>query len=239
MWRRTDLASYRAGSPQWETVLSVDALNLAEGESWVYKGHTLYKPRDGSPPTRTLLELSRGGADAVVRAVTAAARPQPNPNPHPNPHPIPNPNPNQVLREFDIVHKRFVPPSEGGFVVPEAKTRVAWQSADVLIIGTQFPGDDAAASLTDSGYPRTIREWRRGTPLEEATLTPTPTPTLALALALTPTPTPTLTPTLTLTLTRRGRCRRGCTAGPRWRRAWRICTATLSGRLRRALQPWP
>ena len=66
MWRRTDLASYRSGSPQWETVLSVDALNRAEGESWVYKGHTVYRPRDGSPPTRTLLELSRGGADAVV-----------------------------------------------------------------------------------------------------------------------------------------------------------------------------
>ena len=66
MWRRTDLASYRAGSPQWETVLSVDALNRAEGESWVYKGHALYRPRDGSPPTRTLMELSRGGADAVV-----------------------------------------------------------------------------------------------------------------------------------------------------------------------------
>ena len=66
MWRRTDLASYRAGSPQWETVLSVDALNRAEGESWVYKGHTPYRPRDGSPPTRTLMELSRGGADAVV-----------------------------------------------------------------------------------------------------------------------------------------------------------------------------
>ena len=55
MWRRTDLASYRAGSPQWETVLSVDALNRAEGESWVYKGHTPYRPRDGSPPTRTLV----------------------------------------------------------------------------------------------------------------------------------------------------------------------------------------
>ena len=77
-----------------------------------------------------------------------------------------------MLREFDLVRKRFVPPSEGGFVVPEAKTRVAWQSADVLLIGTQFPGDDAAASLTDSGYPRTIREWRRGTPLEEVALTP-------------------------------------------------------------------
>ena len=134
--RRTDLASYRAGSPEWETVLSIDALNQAEGESWVYKGSTLFKPRDGSPPTRTLLQLSRGGADAVV------------------------------VREFDLAQKRFVPPSEGGFVAPEAKTRVAWQSADVLLIGTKFPDDPA--SLTDSGYPRTIREWRRGTPLAEA-----------------------------------------------------------------------
>ena len=50
----------------------------------------------------------------------------------------------------------------------QAKTRVAWQSADTLLIGTHFPGEDAAASLTDSGYPRTIREWRRGTPLEQA-----------------------------------------------------------------------
>ena len=134
--RRTDLASYRAGSPEWETVLSIDALNQAEGESWVYKGSTLFKPRDGSPPTRTLLQLSRGGADAVV------------------------------VREFDLAQKRFVPPSEGGFVAPEAKTRVAWQSADCLLIGTKFPDDPA--SLTDSGYPRTIREWRRGTPLAEA-----------------------------------------------------------------------
>ena len=39
MWRRTDLASYRSGSPAWEEVLSIDALCKAEGESWVYKGH--------------------------------------------------------------------------------------------------------------------------------------------------------------------------------------------------------
>ena len=94
MWRRTDLASYRAGSPQWETVLSVDALNRAEGESWVYKGHTLYRPRDGSPPTRTLMELSRGGADAVVlRELDPDPDPNPNPNPNTNPNPNPNPNP--------------------------------------------------------------------------------------------------------------------------------------------------
>ena len=45
-------------------VLSLDALNKKEGESWVYKGHQLYKPRDHSAPTRTLMHLSRGGADA-------------------------------------------------------------------------------------------------------------------------------------------------------------------------------
>ena len=136
VWRRTDLASYRAGTPKWETVLSIDDLNRAEGESWVYKGHTLLEPRDGSPPTRTLMHLSRGGADAVM------------------------------LREFDMVGKRFVPASEGGFIVPEAKQRVDWQSEDVLLLGTAFPGD--ASAMTDSGYPRTIREWRRGTPLADA-----------------------------------------------------------------------
>ena len=136
VWRRTDLASYKAGDPAWEVVLSIDNLNTLEGESWVYKGHTLFRPRDGSPPTRTLMQLSRGGADAVV------------------------------LREYDLVNKRFVPECEGGFVVPEAKSRVAWQSSDVLLIGTRFDGD--ASAMTDSGYPRTVREWRRGTPLSEA-----------------------------------------------------------------------
>ena len=99
-----------------------------------------------------------------------------------------------MLREFDLVRKRFVPPSEGGFVVPEAKTRVAWQSADVLLIGTQFPGDDAAASLTDSGYPRTIREWRRGTPLEEVALTPNPNPNPDPNPSPNPSPTPSPSP---------------------------------------------
>ena len=99
-----------------------------------------------------------------------------------------------MLREFDLVRKRFVPPSEGGFVVPEAKSRVAWQSADVLLIGTQFSGDGAAASLTDSGYPRTIREWRRGTPLEEVALPPNSNPNPDPNPSPNPSPTPTPNP---------------------------------------------
>jgi len=67
-----------------------------------------------------------------------------------------------VVREFDTVAKQFV---AGGFAVPEAKTDVAWKDLDTITIGTDFgPG-----SLTDSGYPRIVKEWKRGTPLTEAT----------------------------------------------------------------------
>ncbi|MFG2595954.1 prolyl oligopeptidase family protein [Streptomyces sp. NPDC048462] len=66
-----------------------------------------------------------------------------------------------VVREFDLATRTFV---EDGFRVAEAKTRIGWIDADTVFIGTDFgPG-----SLTDSGYPRTVRRWRRGTPVEDA-----------------------------------------------------------------------
>jgi prolyl oligopeptidase len=68
----------------------------------------------------------------------------------------------KVRREFDTVDKRFV---EGGFALPEAKGDVAWLDADTLYVATDFgPG-----TLTDSGYPRVIKRWQRGTPLANAT----------------------------------------------------------------------
>jgi prolyl oligopeptidase len=67
-----------------------------------------------------------------------------------------------VVREFDLEARAFV---AGGFTLPEAKSRIAWRDSDSLFVATDFgPG-----SLTTSGYPRTVREWRRGTPLEAAT----------------------------------------------------------------------
>jgi len=66
-----------------------------------------------------------------------------------------------VIREFDVAARRFV---ADGFTVPEAKTDAAWIDADRIYVGTDFgPG-----SLTASGYPRLVKEWRRGTPLAEA-----------------------------------------------------------------------
>jgi prolyl oligopeptidase len=80
-----------------------------------------------------LVSLSRGGADAVV------------------------------IREFDLVEKRFVP---SGFFLPEAKGGASWLDRDTLLVATTL-GENAA---TTSGYARTIRRWRRGLPFAEAAL---------------------------------------------------------------------
>lgn len=64
--RKTTLASYRSNNTVWETVLDFDKLGNDENESWVYKGYTYYNHDDPSiTPTRMLLFLSKGGADAV------------------------------------------------------------------------------------------------------------------------------------------------------------------------------
>jgi prolyl oligopeptidase len=66
-----------------------------------------------------------------------------------------------VIREFDMQTRQFV---TDGFELPEAKTDITWQDSDTVIVGTDFgPG-----SLTDSGYPRIVKRWRRGQPLVEA-----------------------------------------------------------------------
>ena len=66
-----------------------------------------------------------------------------------------------VMREFDLKSKEFI---KDGFLLPEAKSEVAWRDKDTLYVGTDFgPG-----SLTSSGYPRVVKEWRRGTPLGDA-----------------------------------------------------------------------
>jgi prolyl oligopeptidase len=83
--------------------------------------------------TRALVNLSRGGADAVV------------------------------VREFDMETREFV---VDGFELPEAKTQIGWDDPDTVLVGTDFGPD----SLTESGYPRIVKRWRRGMPLNDAEL---------------------------------------------------------------------
>ena len=68
-----------------------------------------------------------------------------------------------VVREFDVATLAFV---DGGFTLPEAKSSVGWVDADTLFVATDFGPD----SMTESGYPRIVKAWQRGTSLSEAAL---------------------------------------------------------------------
>ncbi len=67
-----------------------------------------------------------------------------------------------VTREFDLKTRQFV---KGGFELPEAKGSLGWIDKDSVYVSTDFgPG-----SMTDSGYARIVKLWKRGTPLSAAT----------------------------------------------------------------------
>jgi prolyl oligopeptidase len=128
LWRRSTLASYRTATPGWEVMLDIDALAKAEGEDWVWGGCTSLPPEHRCG----LVQLSRGGSDAVV------------------------------IREFDLTARRFV---DDGFFLPEAKGGAAWLDDGTLLVSSALGGEPFQ---TTSGYPRTVRRWRRGTPFEAA-----------------------------------------------------------------------
>ncbi len=70
-----------------------------------------------------------------------------------------------VVREFDLSTRTFI---KDGFSLPLSKNRWTWVDADTLLVGTAAAGDP----VTDSGYPRAIKLWKRGTPLAQATVPP-------------------------------------------------------------------
>ena len=129
LWRRTTLNSYRSNATDWDVLIDVDELARDDDENWVWSGATVIEPEFD----RALVNLSRGGADAVV------------------------------VREFDLQTRKFV---DGGFELPEAKTQIGWEDPDTVLVGTDFGPD----SLTESGYPRIVKRWKRGTPVDEAEL---------------------------------------------------------------------
>src|SRR5262245_23276358 len=127
LWRRAKRESYETPSPEWQTLLDLDALAKQEDRNWVWKGVSCVLP----PGERCMVTLSNGGKDASVN------------------------------REFDLVKREFV---AGGFELPEAKADLTWKDKDTLIVSTDWGGK----SLTTSGYPFIVKEWKRGTPLTAA-----------------------------------------------------------------------
>ncbi|MEO9216436.1 MAG: S9 family peptidase, partial [Rhodanobacter sp.] len=66
-----------------------------------------------------------------------------------------------VVREFSIPHKAFL---TGGFELPVAKSQVGWIDEDTVYVGTDFGPN----TMTESSYPRIVKQWKRGTPLSNA-----------------------------------------------------------------------
>ena len=66
-----------------------------------------------------------------------------------------------VRREFNTKTKSWV---KDGFVTEESKGTMSWLDADHVVIGVDF----GEGSMTDSGYPRIAKLWKRGTPLTAA-----------------------------------------------------------------------
>ena len=66
-----------------------------------------------------------------------------------------------VRREFDTKSMTFV---EGGFSAPQSKGHSDWLDRDHLLVAIDF----GEGSMTESGYPRTARLWKRGESLETA-----------------------------------------------------------------------
>jgi prolyl oligopeptidase len=121
------------------STLIVDALAEKDGISWVWKGSTAL-PRKRDP-------MSDNGR-IVTRALLSLSR---------------GGSDASHVKEFDMITQDFVPDEEA-FQLPEAKSRASYKSRDILLVGSDF----GANSLTSSGYPRVLKEWERGTKIEDA-----------------------------------------------------------------------
>jgi prolyl oligopeptidase len=66
-----------------------------------------------------------------------------------------------VVREFDLATKSFL---LDGFTLTHAKSGARYLGEDKVLFETDF----GAGSMTESGYPRIVKLWRRGTPLASA-----------------------------------------------------------------------
>lgn len=140
IWRKCTLESYRSASPAWTTVIDLDAL---------------------PPPTTDTAKtwvwhgstlLDEGPAGKCDRVLISLS---------------PGGSDADTSREFDLVGEKWVDVQDGGYAMPTAaKTDLGYRSRDEVLVGTDFGADGSC--LTDSGYPRVVRSWRRGTPIEDA-----------------------------------------------------------------------
>lgn len=67
------------------------------------------------------------------------------------------------IREFDLDTKKFI---QNGFYLKLAKNYISWINENEVFIATDF----GEGSLTNSGYPRLVKRWKRGQSIDSAEL---------------------------------------------------------------------
>ena len=68
-----------------------------------------------------------------------------------------------VTKEFDVDKKQFI---ENGFSIDESKGSASYIDENTLIVATDF----GEGTMTNSGYPKQVKLWKRGTSLKDAQL---------------------------------------------------------------------
>ncbi|MFV0524866.1 MAG: prolyl oligopeptidase family serine peptidase [Acidimicrobiales bacterium] len=149
LWRRTTAESFRDDVTEWEVLLDLDALAKAEDTSWVWHGASVWRDPVDTQADDTRPDDTRPDDDGDGYRLAMVAL-------------SPGGSDADVSREFDLHARRFV---AGGFSRPLAKGGVAWEDPDTLLVFTDF----GEGTMTTSGYPRIVKRWRRGAPLDEAT----------------------------------------------------------------------
>lgn len=129
LWRRSAVQAYLAGKPEWETILDLDQLSMAEGREWFFHGADCRVETNG----RCLVRLAHKSQDT------------------------------KVVREYDLTTKQFV---ADGFTVPEGKFDLWWEDDDTVILAADF----GQGTLNESDFAKQLRRWKRGTPLETASI---------------------------------------------------------------------
>jgi prolyl oligopeptidase len=129
----------------------------------LWRRTTLSSYLSDSPTWEVLLDVDALGAAEDTEWVFAGARLLPHSFDRALVSLSPDGGDAVVVREFDLPSLSFV---SDGFIVPLAKSRIGWMSRDEIFVATDFgPG-----TMTTSSYPRTLRRWTRGTPLDAAPL---------------------------------------------------------------------
>jgi len=68
-----------------------------------------------------------------------------------------------ITKEFDANKKQFI---ENGFFIDESKGSARYVDENTLIVSTDF----GEGTMTDSGYPKQVKLWKRGSSLKDAQL---------------------------------------------------------------------